>query len=61
MDVLLGEDLRRRFASNGLDIQFPPEYEAARTVMIRNIDSAISQMTEDEIASKNETCREYKS
>ena len=33
MDILLSEDSRQRFASNGLDIQFPPEYEAARTVL----------------------------
>ena len=55
MDVLLSEDSRRKFVSKGLEIQFPPEYEAARTVMIRNVDSIISQMTENEIVQKIET------
>ena len=54
MDVLLSEDSRRKFVSEGFEIQFPPEYEAARTVMIRNVDSVISQMTENEIVQKIE-------
>ena len=55
MDALLSEDSRGKFVSKGLEIQFPPEYEAARTVMIRNVDSVISQMTENEIVHKIET------
>ena len=32
-----------------MEIQFPPEYVAARTVVLRNVDSLISKMTEEEI------------
>ena len=31
-------------------MQYPPEYEAERTVMIKNVDSTISAMTETQIA-----------
>ena len=54
LEALLSEDSRSKFVSMGLEIQFPPEYEAARTVMIRNVDSVISQMTENEIINKVE-------
>ena len=32
MDTLLRDENRQLFAARGLDIQYPPEYEAARTV-----------------------------
>ena len=61
MDILLGEDSRARFASKGLEIQFPPEYEAARTIiMLRNVDNTISQLTEAELVKKIEATKNLK-
>ena len=51
MDTLLREENRQLFAARGLEIQYPPEYEAARTVLLRNVDNVISAMTEQEITS----------
>ena len=51
MDTLLRDENRQLFIARGLEIQYPPEYEAARTVLLRNVDSAISALTEQEIAS----------
>ena len=50
MDTLLRDENRQLFIARRLDIQYPPEYEAARTVLLRNVDSAISALTEQEIA-----------
>ena len=49
MDKLLKEEIKEIFASRGLEIEHPPELEAARTVILRNVDSLISSMTEGEI------------
>ena len=49
MDKLLTEESRMRFRSEGMEIQFPPEYDAARSVILRNVDGIISNMTEEEI------------
>ena len=51
MDKLLGEEIKQSLMARGLEIQHPPEYEAARTVMLKNVDDQISQFTEGEIAS----------
>ena len=50
MDKLLKEEIRQKFAARGLEITYPPEYEASRTVIIKNVDSLISAMSEEEIA-----------
>ena len=49
MDTLLRDTNRQMFAKRGLVIQCPPEYEAARTVLIRNVDSTIRALKEQEI------------
>ena len=49
MDTLLRDTNRQKFAKRGLEIQYPPEHEAARTVLIRNVDSTISALNEQEI------------
>ena len=49
MDKLLTDESRMRFRSKGMEIQFPTEYDAARTVILRNVDGIISKMTEEEI------------
>ena len=49
MDKLLTEESRMRFRSKGMEIQFPPEYDAARTVILKNVDNMISNMSEEEI------------
>ena len=49
MEKLLTEESRLRFRSKGMEIQFPPEYVAARTLVLRNVDSLISKMTQEEI------------
>ena len=49
MDKLLTEESRMRFRSKGMEIQFPPEYDAARTVILKNVDNIISNMSEEEI------------
>ena len=46
MDALLREENRQLFAARALEIQYPPEYEAAR-----NLDNAISALTKQEISS----------
>ena len=50
MDKLMKEEIRQKFAALGLEITYPPEYEASRTVIIKNVDSLISAMSEGEIA-----------
>ena len=49
MDKLLGDDVRSKFAEEGLEVQYPPEYEAARTVMLRNVDLVIASKSSQEI------------
>ena len=49
MDSMLSEASRNRFSEQGLELQFPPEYEASRTVILRNVDALIHDMTEAEI------------
>ena len=49
MDSMLSEASRNRFSEHGLELQFPPEYEASRTVILRNVDALIHDMTEAEI------------
>ena len=49
MEKLLKEDARQKFADHGLEVQFPPEYEAGKTVMLRNVDAFISSMSEGEM------------
>ena len=49
MDLLLKEESRKRFQDEGLDIQFPPEYETSRTVILRNVDSLVHELSEEEI------------
>ena len=46
---MLSEASRNRFSEQGLELQFPPEYEASRTVMLRNVDALIHDMTEAKI------------
>ena len=49
MDKLMKEENRQKLAARGLEIVHPPEYEASRTVILKNVDSLINAMTEDEI------------
>ena len=49
MDRLLTDESRERFNANGFTIQYPPEFEAARTVMLKNVDSVFAALPEDEI------------
>ena len=49
MDALLKDESRTKFNTEGLEIQFPPEYEASRTVILRNVDSLVHEMNEEEI------------
>ena len=50
MDFILRDETRQRLALKGFEVQYPPEFEAERTVMLRNVDSTISAMTEEQIA-----------
>ena len=49
MDKLFKDDVRSKFAEEGLEVQYPPEYKAARTVMLRNVDPVISSKSSQEI------------
>ena len=49
MDRLLQEKSKTLFLDKGLEIQIPPEYEAARTVMLKSVDGIIAEMSIDEI------------
>ena len=51
MDKILGDEVRSSFLAKGMEAQFPPEHAAARTVILKNVDSSISHMTEEEIVS----------
>ena len=50
MDRLLTDESRERFNANGFTIQYPPEFEAARTVLLKNVDSVIAALPESEIS-----------
>ena len=39
----------KRFQTHGLEIQFPPGYEVTRTVLVRNVDGILYDMTEEAI------------
>ena len=52
METLLREESRAKFAARGLEIQFPPEYSSERTVLLRNVDPVITEMSEVEIKEK---------
>ena len=49
MDKLLRDNVRSKFAEEGLEAQYPPEYEATRMVMLRNVDPVISSKSTEEI------------
>ena len=49
MDTLLKDESRKKFRDEGLEIQFPPEYETSWTVILRNFDSLVHEMPEEEI------------
>ena len=51
MDKLLGEEAKQNLLAKGLEIQHPPKYKAARTIMLKDVDDQISQLTEGEITS----------
>ena len=50
MDKLLGEEVKQSLTAKGLEIQHPPEYEGARTAMLKNVDDQISQPIEGDVA-----------
>ena len=50
MDKLLKDEVRQEFMSKGLEVMYPPEYEAERTVMLKNVDAMIAALSEEEIA-----------
>ena len=50
MDKLMKENIRQKFYEKGFEITYPPEYEASRTVIIKNVDSLIHALPVDEIA-----------
>ena len=49
MDRLLTQEAKQQFALEGLEVQNPPEYEAAHTVLLRRVDSMIHAMSVEEI------------
>ena len=49
IDRLLTLEAKQQFASKGLEIQNPPEYETERTVLLRGLDSALQAKSEREI------------
>ena len=50
MDKLLKDEVRQEFMSKGLEVMYPPEYEAERTVMLKNVDAMIAALPVEEIA-----------
>ena len=50
MDKLLTDETKQELVAKGLEIVHPPEYDAARTVLLKNVDSTISALEEGEIA-----------
>ena len=49
MDNLLKDELRQEFMSKGLEVMYLPEYEAERTVILKNVDAMIAALSEEEI------------
>ena len=49
MDWLLREAVIQDFASKELEISYPPEYEAGRTILVRNVDKTINDLEADAI------------
>ena len=49
MDKLLTDETKQELVAKGLEIVHPPEYDAARTVLLKNVDSMISALEEGEI------------
>ena len=50
MDRLLTDETKTKLVAKGLEILHPPEFDAARTVLIKNVDNTISALSEGEIA-----------
>ena len=50
MDKLLTDEIKQELVTKGLEIVHPPEFDAARTVLLKNVDSMISALEEGEIA-----------
>ena len=48
-DKILRQDVREKYLSKGMEVQFPLEHATARTVLLKNVDSSISHMTNLEI------------
>ena len=51
MDKLLSTESRNVFAHGGFEVQYPPEYEASRTVILKNVDEMLQLMSVEELAS----------
>ena len=46
MDKLLTDETKHKRVAKGLEVVHPPEFDAARTVLIKNADSVISALDE---------------
>ena len=49
MDLLLSAETKNVFVSGGFEVHYPPEYEASRTVILKNVDSILQEMTAEEL------------
>ena len=49
MDQLLTNENKQIFKSHGFELQNPPEFSAARTVVVKGVDDYISHQTEEEL------------
>ena len=49
-DKLLKDEVRQEFMCKGLEVMYPPEYEAERTVLLKNVDAMIAALPVEEIA-----------
>ena len=50
MDKLLTDETKQELVAKGLEIVHPPEFDAARIVLLKNVDNMISALDEGEIA-----------
>ena len=50
MDKILKDEVKQRFFLKGLEVQYHPEYDAERAVLVRNVNSTISVWSEMQIA-----------
>ena len=50
MDRLLTDETKTKLVAKGLEILHSLEFDAARTVLIKNVDNTISALDEGEIA-----------